>query len=86
MHVPDNISTVEDLVLGQDNDMLFINRNLNMKNWLQFLKSSTCLSNYSILQSDHKLPTQSDYNLPTQIDHKLLTQSDRKLLTQFRFK
>ena len=49
-----------------------------MKNWLQFLKSSTCLSNYSILQSDHKLPTQ--------IDQKLLTQSDHKLPTQFRFK
>ena len=26
MRVPDNISTVEKLILSQDNDMLFINR------------------------------------------------------------
>ena len=31
VHVPDNISKAEDLIMSQNNDMLFINRKLNMR-------------------------------------------------------
>ena len=61
-------------------DILFINRKLNMKKWLQFVKSPTCVSNPYILQSVRNLQIQFRF---TWISHWKFGTSLKKCLPSF---